>query len=129
MQYPISIAVIKQAIEWSVVPNPLHVRQVGRYLWPDGTTTADYIITFEGADVRRTYDYAALYDGSAGFTKVMHDLHDAFCADFTIIRGWCDARHDKMSVELYGKVTRHDDFYQLPLIDQVDDEPESDWLS
>lgn len=117
MYKPISYQTIRQALSWSSVPDPISVRQVSTYKWPDGTTSGEYILCFEGAAIRDTYDCANLYDGSAAFERAKDDIRESFCTDITPVRAWVDAQHDKMYVELYGRVTTHENEFQEPLFE------------
>jgi len=112
---PITINVLRQALEYSVLPRPLSIRKVSTYVWPDGTISGEYILCFEGSEIRDTFDRADLYDGSAAFVSAKDEIRDSFCDDVTPVRAWCDTQHDKLYVELYGRVTRYSDEYQMPL--------------
>ena len=115
MYQPISYQTIRQALSWSVMPDPISVRMVSTFKWPDGTTSGEYILCFEGCTVRDAFDRAELYEGSAADTQARDAIRDSFCSDIMPVRAWVDAQHDKYYVELYGRVTSHSDEWQMPL--------------
>jgi len=121
MYQPISYQTIRQALSWSVMPDPLSVRMVSTFKWPDGTTSGEYILCFEGASVRDAFDTFDLCEG--GFTDELAKaaIRDSFCADIMPVRSWVDAQHDKYYVELYGRVTSHSDEWQMPLFGDDDE--------
>jgi len=125
MYQPISYQTIRQALSWSPVPDPLSIRMVSTFKWPNGTTSGEYIMCFEGASIRELNEVYELYEGSDADTWTRSRISESFCADITVVRSWVDVQHDKYYVELYGRVTSWSDEWQLPLF--ADDE--SDELS
>jgi hypothetical protein len=117
MYQPISINTIRQALSWSPVPPPISIRMVGAYKWPDGTTSGEYVLRWEGATIRELSEVWDLYEGSETDLWTKEQINQAFCTDITVVRSWVDAQHDKYCVELYGRVTQHSAEYQLPLLD------------
>jgi len=115
MYQPISYNTIRQALSWSVMPDPLSIRMVSTFKWPDGSTSGEYIMCFEGHQVREAFDREELYDGSAADVSARDAIRESFCTDITPVRAWVDAQHDKYYVELYGRVTQHSDEFQMPL--------------
>jgi len=121
MLKPISINVIRQAVEWSGLPDPLSIRQLSAYKWPNGDISGEYVLTFEGSDVRREFEYEALYDGSAADSKMRYALNECFCTDITVVRTWCHAYDDTWKAEVYGRLKAHPGDWQPPLFDDVFD--------
>jgi len=125
---PISLNTIRQALSWSILPEPLTVRQVSTFKWPDGTTSGEYILQFEGAAIREAFDSEALYEFCAADLAARDAIRDSFCTDITPVRAWVDAQHDKYFVEVYGRVTSHSDEWQMPLFGD-DDDDDDEWNS
>jgi len=122
MYQPISYKVIRQALSWSILPDPISVRMVNQFKWPNGTVSGEYIVCFEGWGVRDAFDLAELYEGSAADSWAKQEITDSFCSDVTPVRTWVDAQHDKYYVELYGRVTTSDGLLQEPLFDLSDED-------
>jgi hypothetical protein len=116
MYQPISFNTIRQALSWSVLPEPTFIRMASTFKWPDGTTSGEYILTFDGAAIREAFDAWELYDGSGADIAAREAIRESFCTDITPVRAWVDAQRDRYCVELYGRVTSHSDEYQLPLL-------------
>lgn len=108
MYKPISFNVVKQAIAWSDLPAPTAIRMLSSFKWPDGSTSGEYMLTFDGAAVRAATDRGLLSDGSAADSQMRHFLSQCFCSDIQVVRTWCDPAHDLWKAELYAKMSAHD---------------------
>lgn len=121
MYQPISYNTIRQALSWSPVPDPLSIRMVSTFKWPDGTTSGEYILCFEGVSIREAFDCNSLNDGGPADCYARDHINSSFCSDITVVRSWVDVQHDKYYVELYGRVTQHSDEWQLPLFGEEEE--------
>lgn len=120
MYQPISYNTIRQAISWSNMPVPKSVRMVSNFKWPDGTVSGEYILAFEGWQIRDAWEVSDLYEGSAADTWSQMDLNNSFCNDVTVVRSWMDVQHDTWYCEMYCRVTAHPAGWQMPLFEEVD---------
>jgi len=117
MYQPISYNTIRQALTWSAVPEPISLRMVSTFKWPDGSTSGEYLLVWEGSTIRELSEVWDLYEGSGTDIWTREQIQQSFCSDITVVRSWVDVQHDKYYVELYGRVVAHSAEYQLPLID------------
>jgi len=114
MYKPISFQVIRQALQWQGIPAPLTIRLLSTFKWPDGSTSAEVVATWESAAVMHHTGYASLYDGSVAYSRFLSDLRDCFCEDVHPVAAHYEVATDRMSVELYCKVNARG-FGQLAL--------------
>jgi len=115
MYKPISFNVIRQALEWSPLPELQHIQLLSTFKWPNGDTSGEYVVTFKGADVRDLFGQEPLYEGSWIDSEMRITLQECFCHDITVVRSWVVVGADLWKAELYGRVTTHSDEYQIPL--------------
>jgi len=111
---PISFTVIRQAIAWQGIPSPLSIRMLSTFKWPDGSTSAEIIATWDSASVMAFTGYASLYDGGAAYTAFLSSLRECFCDDVCPVTAHYEVTTDRMSVELHCVVSAHG-FGQLAL--------------
>jgi len=107
MYKPISYNVIRQAIDWSDLPAPQKIRMLSTFKWPNGDTSGEYMLTFDGAAVREALNILCLWDGAPGDVIMRDRLQQCFCRDIVVVRSWCDPQHDLWKCELYGRVQAH----------------------
>jgi hypothetical protein len=105
---PISFNVVRQAIQWSDLPLPTKIRMLSSFKWPDGSTSGEYVLTWDGVAVREATDWKALHDGSDADVWFRYWLQQCFCSDIQVVRTWCDPQHDLYKAELYAKCSTHD---------------------
>jgi len=105
MYKPISFNVIRQALAWGENPEPLKIRVLSSFKWPNGDTSAEYVLTFDGAQVRACTDYGALFENSAADSMMRFRVQESFCKDITLTRTWVDAAHDLWHCEIYCRIS------------------------
>jgi hypothetical protein len=105
---PISFNVIRQVLAWEKIPTPLKIRMLSTFKWPDGSTSGECMLTWDGRTVTKQCDAAALYDGSAAYTDFLNALRECFCGDIKVVQAHYEVQTDRMAVELYMKVNSHE---------------------
>lgn len=108
MYKPISYNVIRQAIQWSGLPDILNIRMLSSFKWPNGDTSGEYVLTFAGNEVRTVTGESSLFEGADSDILMKRWLQECFCQDVTVVRSWVDVQRDLWKVELYGRVRAHD---------------------
>lgn len=109
---PISFAVVRDALKWMHIPQPVSIRRLSFYEWPSGNVTAEYRAVWELEKLYKQFG-DTWEDGEPAFTRFMYKLRDCFTEDIHPTQLHTTLDTGQITAVLYVTVTPQSE--QLPL--------------
>lgn len=102
----ISHQVIRQALDWMNFPDPISVRTVSNFTFPDGKYQARLDCTWDAEELLKRYTGVQLTSQADG--ALLADLRDCFCSDIFPIDSSLNSKLGTVTVILSCVVRPHD---------------------